>query len=170
MWYVIQSLNGDELNVCEKCRQAVPKDAYRDFFVPMYVCMRRYQGVWSKEHKVLFPGYFFIDTEQPEIVEKALSVVARIAKPVCVGKQFVPILEEEQDFLEDMMDASHIIQMSTGNIINGEFDIYEGPLQEKAAYLKRIDRHKRIAEMEVRLLGKPRRVRVGLEIVKKIAV
>ena len=37
MWYVIQVLNGDELNVCEKCRQAVPKDAYRDFFVPKYV-------------------------------------------------------------------------------------------------------------------------------------
>ena len=170
MWYVIQVLNGNEINVCEKCRQAVSPDAYGDFFVPMYVCMRRYQGEWNKEYKVLFPGYFFVDSEHADVLEQELSVVSRIAKPVCVGKDFVPIHEEEQAFLEEMMDASHIIQMSTGNIINGEFDIYEGPLQKKGTYIKRIDRHKRIAEMDVKLLGESRRVRVGLEIVNKVSM
>jgi transcriptional antiterminator NusG len=169
VWYVIQVLKGaEERSACNKTREAIPEGMAANIFVPTYICMRRYQGMWHREQKVLFPGYFFIDTEQPEQVEELLNVLSGIVKPVCVGKDFVPVYAEEQQFLEEMMNAQHEIEMSVGNIINGAFDIYEGPLQKKGSIIRRIDRHKRTGEIEVKLLGEIRRVKVGLEIVEKV--
>jgi transcriptional antiterminator NusG len=103
-------------------------------------------------------------------VEEILNVLSRIVKPVCVGKDFVPVYAEEQQFLEEMMNAQHEVEMSVGNIINGSFDIYEGPLQKKGSIIRRVDRHKRMGEIEVKLLGEIRRVKVGLEIVEKAEI
>lgn len=167
MWYVIQVLTGDEERVSKRCRNALVPETFREVFVPRYLCMKRYQGKWHEEMRVLFPGYFFVDTEQPGEVQEALSVLSRLVKPVCVGKEFVPIYEREQEFLAEMMDAGHVIPMSTGNLVGDQCHIYRGPLQGKTAYICRLDRHKRIAEMEVQLLGESRRVKVGLEIVRK---
>jgi transcriptional antiterminator NusG len=169
MWYVVQVLNGaGEQKICDECRKAIPESIAPTLFVPMYICMRRYQGEWHREQKVLFPGYFFLDTEEPEKVENALAVLSRMVQPVRVGNAFVPIYEKEQGFLQDMMNSRHIVEMSVGNMVNGDFDIYQGPLQRKASYIRKVDRHKRTGEIEVSLLGQPRRVKVGLEIVQKV--
>ena len=68
------------------------------------------------------------------------------------------------------MDGRHVIRKSTGNMVDGKFEIYEGPLRdvEKHGMIKKVDRHRRLADLEVRLLGEARQVQVTLEIVKKI--
>lgn len=171
MWYVIQALgNGDIDQVCDKCRTAMPEDLVPDLFVPKYICLKHYQKEWHEKLLPLFPDYFFLDTEQPTEVEERLKLLSRIMKPVCVGKDFVPIYPEEQQFLEEMMDGQRVIRKSTGNLINGKFDIYAGPLRdaEKHRLIKKVDRHRRLADLEIRLLGTVKKVQVTLEIVKKI--
>ena len=171
MWYVIQALGNEDIEtVCGKCRTAMPEEVVNELFIPKYICLKRYKKEWHEQLLPLFPNYFFVDTEQPEKVEERLKPLSRIMKPVCVGTDFVPIYPEEQKFLEEMMDEHHVIQKSTGNIIDGQFDIYEGPLRdaEKYSLIKKVDRHKRLANLEIQLLGAARQVQVALEIVKKI--
>jgi transcriptional antiterminator NusG len=169
MWYAVQSLTGDEAGASEKCRSAFPKGTCRDTFVPRYMKMKRYQGAWHQECHPLFPGYFIVDSDPAHAatIEQTLSVLDRIVRPVCVGSEFLPIKREEQEFLQTMMDPEHIIQMSEGNIHDGNFDIYQGPLRQKDKQILRVDRHKRTAEIEVPFMGEARRVKVGLEIKKK---
>lgn len=85
---------------------------------------------------------------------------------MCRGR--FPVYSEKQAFLSSLLDENGTIQMSRGDIIAGNFDIKQGTLQEKEGCIRRIDRHKRIAEIEVSLHGENRRVRVGLEIVSKV--
>lgn len=58
--------------------------------------------------------------------------------------------------------------MSKG-IIEGERTIVlSGPLKGKEGYIKKIDRHKRKAWLEVELFGRIQNIQLGLEIVSKV--
>ena len=171
MWYVVQALGNEDIEkVCDKCRTAMPEEVVKELFIPKYICLKHFKKEWHEKLLPLFPDYFFLDTEQPEEVQERLKPLSRIMKPVCVGKDFVPVYPEEQRFLEELMDERHVIQKSTGNLIDGQFEIYEGPLQDEKKYMliKKVDRHRRLANLEVKLLGTVRQVQVTLEIVKKI--
>ena len=171
MWYVVQALGNEDIEkVCSKCRTAMPEGVAGELFVPRYICLKHFKKEWHEKLLPLFPDYFFLDTGQPEEVRERLKPLSRIMKPVCVGEDFVSIYPEEQKFLEELMDESHIVQKSTGNLVDGRFEIYEGPLQDEEKYglIKKVDRHRRLADLEVQLLGASRQVQVALEIVKKI--
>lgn len=168
MWYIVQTVAGREELVVEKCRNAFPKESYRCIFVPKYMVLKKYQEVWRQEKKILFPGYFFVDTNQSEAIRDVLEgPLVNLASPVCVGDDFVPVYPEEQEFLEALMDQNHTVGISRGNIINGSFDIKEGPLYQKSFCILRIDRHKRLADIDLLLHGKHRKAKVALEIVSK---
>lgn len=167
MWYVLETRQGEEEKCKIQCEHALDAGSYSHIFIPRYMRMKRYEGTWHTELNVLFSGYLFIDTEYPDAIEKALVPLQRLVRPVCVGKEFVPIYAQEQRFLQEIMNANYIITMSKGNIIDGQYDILEGPLKNKAAAIRRLDRHKRVAEIELSLFGQTRRVKAGLEIVSK---
>lgn len=168
MWYIVQTAVGREESVSEKCRNAFPKDSYQRIFVPKYLVLKRYQGVWQEEKRVLFPGYFIVDAEDGEVIREILiGPLSRITAPVCVGDDFVPVYPDEERFLEALLDADDTVGVSRGDIVNGKFDIKEGPLCKRSFCIRRVDRHKRLADIECLLHGELRRVRVGLEIVSK---
>ena len=58
--------------------------------------------------------------------------------------------------------------MSYGYIVDDQLMIYKGPLSGKSDMVKKIDRHKRIADIEVYLWHQPKRVRVGLGTIDQI--
>lgn len=59
------------------------------------------------------------------------------------------------------------IAVSTGFIEGDKVTITDGPLAGKEAMIKRIDRHKRIAVLNVEMFGECIGVTVGLEVVEK---
>ncbi|MGN0153777.1 MAG: antiterminator LoaP [Lachnospiraceae bacterium] len=168
MWYVIQVTTGEENRTCQRCKNLFSTTLFCDVFVPMYVRQKKYQGVWKEECKVLFPGYLFVDTDEPEIVEEELMKLTCMAKPVCIGSSFVPLEVDEQEMLEQLLDVDSVVQTSTGYIVDGTLLVTQGPLQGMEQYVKRIDRHKRIAEMEIPVLHEMRKTLVGLEVVAKV--
>ena len=68
------------------------------------------------------------------------------------------------------MDENKVIHKSKGDIIGGEFHIYEGPLMdsEKCRRIRKVDRHQRFGMLEIDVHGEKKLVRVGLEIVRKM--
>ncbi len=129
MWYVIQVATGEEIRTCERCKKILLTTLFCDVFVPLYARQKKYQGVWKEECKVLFPGYLFVDTDEPELVEKELMKLTCMAKPVCIGSAFVPLEVDEQEMLEQLLDANFMLQTSKGYIVDGTLLVTQGPLQ-----------------------------------------
>ena len=57
--------------------------------------------------------------------------------------------------------------MSKGLIVNDQVIIREGPLKGNEGLIKKIDRHKRRAYLELEMFGRTVETQVGLEIVEK---
>jgi transcriptional antiterminator NusG len=168
MWYVIQVMTGEEDSSCRLCQYHMNGQDYRELFIPKYARKKRYRGAWNVEQKVLFPGYVFVDTEAIEKVAKQLSAVPCMTKLLRHGDDIVPITREEQTYLANLMDEQHIVQISTGLVIGDEIWITEGALRNYRGQIKRIDRHRRTAELEVNLFGRKTPVQVGLEVIQKV--
>ena len=82
-----------------------------------------------------------------------------------------PIEKDEEDFLRSLCGREHHSALSKGYIREGHTYVTEGPLVGKEAYIQRIDRHKRLAELSLPSgsggMDAPRKMCVGLEIVEK---
>ena len=167
MWYVIQVNTGDEENVLNMCTRVVNKETYNDLFIPRYVCSRRYLGDWHNDALVMFPGYLFVDTDDIDAFVLQLINVSGMTRVVGDGEIPVPVSMREQKYLSEMMDENHIIQISTGYLVGDTIEILSGPLKPFSAIVRKIDRHKRIAEIDVMMYGVAARAKVGLEIIKK---
>jgi transcriptional antiterminator NusG len=168
MWYVVQSAEGKERAAMEKCRKAISMTVATSIFTPSHEYKRRYQGAWHTKEGILFPGYIFVESSQPEELEKQLEQIHGVVTPVCIGGGFYPIQQEEEDFLRSLLDETYCIRYSLGYIVDGELLVERGPLQGKAHYVTKIDRHRRDADLVLRLFGKEKKVQVGLEVPGKI--
>ena len=59
------------------------------------------------------------------------------------------------------------MEMSEGLIEGDCVTVISGPLKGREASIVRIDRHKRLAWVDVSMFGRHKMIRVGLEIVSK---
>ena len=57
--------------------------------------------------------------------------------------------------------------MSEGVIEGGTIKVLSGPLMGYEGSIQKIDRHKRLAYVEIKMLGRTTVVKLGLEIVSK---
>ena len=64
-------------------------------------------------------------------------------------------------------DERRVVEMSEGIMEGSKVVVLRGPLRGHEAEIKRIDRHRRMAELEVSMLGRMKTIRLGLEIVSK---
>lgn len=115
----------------------------------------------------MFPGYLFVDTDDIDAFVLQLINVSGMTRVVGDGEIPVPVSMREQKYLSEMMDENHIIQISTGYLVGDTIEILSGPLKPFSAIVRKIDRHKRIAEIDVMMYGVAARAKVGLEIIKK---
>lgn len=73
----------------------------------------------------------------------------------------------EPPFMRELCQEDSLIGMSRGILKDGVPAITSGPLKGREELIRRIDRHKRTAEIEIPVDGKRQRVTVGLEIYEK---
>ena len=168
MLYCVYVGVGKESDVLERCIYHMDKETYKEAFVPMYEMKKRYLGEWHLITKVLFAGYIFFGTDDPDTLLAELKKVPRMTKMIKTGDNHQAVYPEEEKFLRTMMDKDYIVRMSEGLIIGDEVWITEGGLGEYRAKITSIDRHRRTAKVEIDLFGRPTPAEVGLEIVKKV--
>lgn len=166
--YVVQVMGGAE----ERTRRLVLRtigDVVDDCFTPLYEAKRAERGQWRTVRKQLLPGYVFIQTSCPdEAALKLKSVPAFTRLLGSNGERFMPLAPDEVAWLNAFTDVeTHVVQMSEGFIEGDRVLVTRGPLKGHELEIKRIDRHKREAELEVPILGRTKRIKVGLEIVSK---
>lgn len=134
---------------------------------------KRGKKVIFKERE-LFPGYLFVESS---LTDRDFYLQAK--KMMYVNKNIVNILKygngdrfslfnNEKELLQKLYNKEFCIEMSKGIIVGDKVYITEGPLVGKESTIRKINRHKREALIELKFLGESRLIKVCLEIVEKI--
>lgn len=118
-----------------------------------YQRMMRYRGGWHLERRKLLPSWIFVSG----------------IKVTEFGREtdWVSLIPYGTSYLQELCQEENLISMSKGIIRNGKPIVTSGPLKGREYLIRRIDRHKRTAEIEVPLIDNDTKVTVGLEIYEK---
>ena len=167
MWYVVQVQTGTEERIKAQCIRMIGEDILERCFIPYYGEKKKYLGDWHTEKRILFPGYVFMVSERLADLYQELFKVVGLTKLLGTGKEIVPLSEEETALLKRMGAGERPLEISTGLIENGTVVVTEGPLVGMEGCIRRIDRHKRKAWLEIDMFGRTLEMEVGLEIIEK---
>jgi len=168
MWYVIWTSTSREDSGARLMEERF--DGLIDrVFVPKRTISRKYGKEWRLEQSALFPGYFFIDTSKDRIEEVAtrLRFFSDFNIVLSTDGDFLPLTEEESAFAERLYNEGGNFDMSVGIIVGDKIKVTGGPLIGLEGHITKINRHKRIAYVDINMFGKKTRAVVGLEIVEK---
>ncbi|MGE5612859.1 MAG: antiterminator LoaP [Bacillota bacterium] len=172
-WYVFHVQTGREQTACNFLNKLFDKTE-SIAFIPQVELIFKNSKILRKELKPMFPGYIFTDSILRE--EKFLAQVYKYIRfSTCIfellGRKnidFMKLTDDEKSFLLSFCDDDYIAEESKGFIIGDKIIVTSGPLKGRESIIKRIDRHKRRAEIEVTFLGDKRRVSVALEVISKV--
>ena len=147
------------------CKNKLSPKVVRNVFVFTYDRLRRYEGAWHLERKLLFPAHVFLESENEDSLLRELkkcSVTAKQENPL------VRINKEEEQFLRILCGRNYHLKMSRGIICNGVAHITEGPLKGLESRICKINRHKRLAQITTTIWQDYRLIPAGLEITETI--
>lgn len=165
MWYVMQVRTGTEENIRCQCQRLISSNVLERCFIPYYQQKKRFQGEWHIQERILFPGYVFLIAQNLECLVNGLKKVIGLTKLIGIGDQIVPLVQEEVELLMRIGTDKQLVEMSSGIIENDRVRILSGPLMGMEGNIRRIDRHKRIAYLEIEMFGRTVEMKVGLEII-----
>jgi len=168
MWYVIQTVSRQERRIKELLERSAVMKVIDEIAIPKAEFMRKRKGEWVRQKDLLLPGYLLLNTRRPERVAEALTKIGAFARILGNDDKFTPLIPQEVSLLERFTDNGHeLVEMSEGLIEGDRVRIISGPLIGLESAIKKIDRHKRCAYLDMKLLGRTNEVRVGLEVVEK---
>lgn len=168
VWYVVQVAAGRETNAEAMIRRFVDDGVLQECFVPRYELMKSFRGEWRLCTAKLFPGYVIVVTDDIDALEAELRKVPAFTKLLASGDAFLPLSPEEIDWIAAFTEhGDRVIEMSEGIIEGDQVRITKGPLRHHEAWIKKINRHKRLAYLEIEMFGRTLEAKVGLGIVKK---
>ena len=128
--------------------------------MPTYDRMKRYQGQWHVEQGIAFPDIIFLESEDPDTLEQELH-----AK--CPDSHMIRLSAEQKGLFTQLFGEKKHMSLSKGHIRQGQTHLTQGPLQGKEDLIRKIDRHKRLARLEVPAGEGTQTLYVGLEIISK---
>ena len=165
MWCVVHVRDGGEGHTEDFVAGLLPENLNARCFHLIRSRRKKYEGQWQTVHEDLFPGYVFIHTDQPEKVYKELKKTPK-PKLLFSDDEYVSTLEKhESDLIEKLADRNGRIGISKVRIgKDGKLQYLSGPLSEMGNMVRRVNLHKRIAEIETEMMGRKRILYLGIEI------
>ena len=170
MWYVTQVMTGSEettKKLCVACEVCSEEDVFY-FKVERQL---RLGGQIRTVLKIMFPGYLFweLSSEEEAVrLKQHLREIPRMTKLLQTGNELVPVSPEEEELLRNLGGEDHIIDMSKGIIDGDRVIVSQGPLRGYEYRIKKVNRHNRMAMLEVDLCHRMIKMPLGLDIVQKI--
>lgn len=166
MWYVMQVYTGTEEEICGQCRRRILKKD-EDVFVILAERMTKIKGQWTLITSRLFPGYVFVETERIEDFFMRLKGIDFMTKLLRTGEEMTPIHQEEEAYLQTLGGDEHIVKYSEGYLEGGKLIVLSGAMKRYKGDIKKVLRHKRLAVLQVPLMGRTVEVTVGLGVVER---
>lgn len=165
MWCAVHVRDGDEVWTETLVEGILPKELEFRCFHLTRSRRKKYGGQWQTVQEKLLPGYVFIDTNQPEKVYRELKK-ARKPKLLFGSETAVCTLRDQETVLLDRLaDETGEIAVSKIRVKeDGTFEFLSGPILRVKELVRKVDLHKRIAEVETDFLGKRQVLYLGIEI------
>ncbi len=164
---------GKEQVVCNYFNKRLNDKGLAAFFPKVQLVYKTSKQV-RKELKPMFLGYVFAETNlDAKSIAIQTSQMIRTSKHIfkLLGNEnadYMPLHEEEKAFLLKFCNEAYIVRESKGLKKGDKVFVTSGLLQGRESIMKRIDRHKRRAEIELGFMGDVRRVSLALEIVERV--
>ncbi len=165
IWYLLSCRKQEEKKILTICKKKLPQSVADDIFILTFDRMRRYEGTWHLERQLMFPGYVFLESEDEEILSEELKSCGLSLRE---KNRLFRVGHKEEEFLKRLCGTAHHLKMSRGIIYHGNALITEGPLKGIEKHISRIDRHKRLARIEIIIKPDDRYIPAGLEITEKV--
>ena len=160
IWYLLRCPKGDETEYIKRFSQFINHEELKEVICFRYQRMMRYAGAWHVEKRILLPGCIFLSG-------KDVTALGQRRREDDRAVDKISLTPWESPFLKEMCQEGNLIHMSRGIIRDRKVEISEGPLKGREGLIRKIDRHKRLADIEVPFGDKKKQVTVGLEIYEK---
>lgn len=171
-WYVLQCKAGQEEKIIKSCKQHISSHVLKEAFI--FRCMRLWRtgGVWKLVGREMFPGYIFLESSYPELLLEELCQYRSIFRVIKEPGYLISVYRDEEKNLRRLCGESHILELSYGfkDQETGKIKIIRGPLTEKGFEIKKIDFHKRFAQVEIPVDRKKFLIWAGVEVAPEIFV
>lgn len=172
-WFVFHVQTGREQTACDFLNKLF--DGEESFaFIPQVEISFKNSKFLRKELKPMFPGYVITDSTLDEnIFATEIYKYVRFSKCIfdLLGNGelcHMKLTDNEKNFLLGFCNGEYVAEESKGFIVGEKVYVTSGPLQGRESIIRRIDRHKRRAEIEVIYFGELKRITVAIEIVAKL--
>jgi transcription antitermination factor NusG len=167
MWYVVQVKSGEEQEMKMLLDRLRKDGAYGECFVPLFEDVKRSGGKCRIGFRKLFPGYVFVESDDPQKVFETLREIKDFTKLLGAveadgSKIFIPIGKEDEEFMrtlfvDGLMHVSYVHMAKSGRI-----DRIVGPLAHYRNHITKLELRHRMAIVEAEMFGKRRKVKFGL--------
>ncbi|MBQ9891098.1 MAG: antiterminator LoaP [Firmicutes bacterium] len=167
MWYVIWTYTGQEEKTRGYIERFVDPSLYSRCAIPYMAKIEKHGGIRVKVEKLLFPSYVFVLTDHIDEFADALHRIPGFTVVLHTGDFFQPLAPHEEYILSRLIGSTDVVDISTGFLTGDTVSITYGPLKGLEGQIKKIDRHRRIAILQMTMFDRTTDVKVGLEIVEK---
>ena len=143
----------------DKCLKIIDSEEMEEMLCFQYQRMIRYGGTWHLEKRIALPGCIFVAAADVPRKRKQQRSSNRNDKVFVTPCEF--------PYLKELCDNGSLIELSKGVIKNGTTVVTRGPLKGRESLIRKIDRHKRTAEIEIPFGSGKKQITIGLEIYEK---
>jgi transcriptional antiterminator NusG len=150
-WYAVFVITGQEESVCRRIEQkfADRETLKAKLFVPKRIIHERKDGIVSKLHRVLFPGYVLVGTEQIEKISPFITNTAGVLNVLKADNYYLEISLEEISGLIYMADAHGVIGESKIRLNEeNRIEVIAGPLKGEEGKIVKYDRRRNRVAVE----------------------
>lgn len=165
MWCAVHVKDGDEIRTETFVKAILPKELDVRCIHLTRSRRKKYGGQWQTVQENLLPGYIFIATDQPEAVHRELK---KATKPRLLfsDESHVAVLEaNEAALIEALSDERGEIGISKVRVADdGSIEFLSGPLLQVESLVRKVNLHRREAEVEAKFMGERQMLYLGIEI------
>lgn len=162
MWCVLYTGDGNEKKTEEFVTGLLPGDFFTRCFSLTRRRLYKRAGHWRTIQEKLLPGYVFIETEYPEAVYQRLEETPQ--NLLFSNQHHVSVLDNsEAAFIEQVTDQRGTVGISDIRIgEDREIQYLSGPLTRVSSRIKKVNLHKRVAEVGLNVSGKQQTLWLGV--------
>ena len=171
MYYVVQVATGKEEKTINEIKKQLGDIDGFDVFSPFRKSTRKVKGVEKEYIERCFPGYIFIETDEPYELFKALYWTPEFTKMLGregLTENFVPLNKDEARMIDILYskNSNRVTEISNIEVNEGQIvKVLDGPLYGLTGQIKKVNLHKRLVIVEFSLMGRSVTAPISINII-----
>jgi transcriptional antiterminator NusG len=165
-WFVIFTLTGSERRV-KKLISSIYSTEEVNPLVPLRRLKELKKGVEIIKMRTVFPGYVFINARMSNELYRSMIQIPSIVRLLKADSEPAHVPDEEMRPILQLTADSEVIGFSKGIRIGTKVKIIDGPLKDFEGQIISIDARKGRAKVCLDLLGRGKKVDLGLIVLRQ---